>query len=301
MGQEDDRWSDDETCAIDFSGGELAGGETQAYLTVLSGSRLGEMVQVSDQMTIGRADDADLQVRDDGVSRLHARLSVGADGSVEIADLGSRNGTHVNGKRVERATLADGDKILIGSLTILKFAFADKAEESFQQQMYNSALRDPLTGLYNRRFLENQIEAEFSYAVRHQTSLSVVLLDIDHFKSVNDTYGHPVGDRVLVGLASLLKGAIRTEDLAARFGGEEFVLVCRGIPATVARNVIDRIRRTVERSSLVPDEPARRVTISAGVASVPDPRIASATALVDSADQALYRAKHEGRNRVVVF
>ncbi len=300
--RDDGEWaSDDETCAIDFAAVDMAKGEDTAYLIILSGSRVGEMVRVKSRVTIGRGETADLRVRDEGVSRLHARVEQQEDGSARVVDLGSRNGTFVNGERIEDAALKDGDKILIGQITILKFSYADQAEEAFQRQMYDSALRDPLTGLYNRRFLTSQLESEFSYSVRHQTSLSLVMIDIDHFKSVNDTYGHPVGDHVLVGLSNLLTGAIRTEDLAARYGGEEFVLVCRGISAPVAQTVVNRIRRMIEKTSLVTDHPERSVTISAGVASVPHPRIGDAQALVDASDKALYEAKNGGRNRVEIF
>ncbi|MFH1177649.1 MAG: FHA domain-containing protein, partial [Acidobacteriota bacterium] len=126
------------------------------------------MLEVTNGLTIGRAPEAGFPVDDEGVSRIHIRLNVSGGGSVSVTDMGSRNGMYVNGLHVEVSDLHDGDKILIGTTTILKCSYADKIDEAYQQQMYNSALRDSLTGLYSRRYFLDQLEAELSYARRHQ-------------------------------------------------------------------------------------------------------------------------------------
>ena len=216
-------------------------------------------------------------------------------------DLGSRNGTYINGQRLNGSmALGDGDKIHIGSTAILKFSYADNLDESFQRDMYKAALKDPLTRLYNRRYLMSQLESEFSYMQRHNTPLSVVLMDIDFFKKVNDNFGHLVGDECLAGFATLLQSAIRGEDLAARYGGEEFVVVCRGIDRNGAALVAERVRERCEEKHFSKEEPELKVTISAGVASVPNPEIVDYQGLLAAADKALYEAKDGGRNRVVL-
>jgi diguanylate cyclase (GGDEF)-like protein len=271
-----------------------------AYLIVLAGTETGRMVRVTDGLTVGRGGRASFRIQDEGVSRAHIRLTESSDGSIRVEDLGSSNGTFVNGDRIESAQLSDGDKIQIGGTTILKFSYSDELEEKFQQQIYESALHDPLTGLYNRRYFQTQLEAELSYSMRHGVPVSVILLDLDHFKSINDTHGHGVGDDVLRAVAALLKGTLRNEDLAARHGGEEFIVLCRGTPAKLAWIVAERIRHTVATAQIVKEKPELKATVSAGVAAVPSPGVESADALIENADKALYRAKHAGRNRVCV-
>jgi two-component system, cell cycle response regulator len=276
-------------------------GEQSAYLVVLAGDRVGEMVKVGPGLIIGRGNASSFQVSDQGVSRMHLRVTPNPEGGIMAVDLGSRNGTYINGQRLNGSmALGDGDKIHIGSTAILKFSYADNLDESFQRDMYKAALKDPLTRLYNRRYLMSQLESEFSYMQRHNTPLSVVLMDIDFFKKVNDNFGHLVGDECLAGFATLLQSAIRGEDLAARYGGEEFVVVCRGIDRNGAALVAERVRERCEEKHFSKEEPELKVTISAGVASVPNPEIVDYQGLLAAADKALYEAKDGGRNRVVL-
>lgn len=272
----------------------------EAYLIVLGGSRIGAMAQIQSGMVIGRGDRADFRTPDDGVSRLHLRLTKTREG-ILAEDLQSRNGTYVNGQRVTSVLLKDGDKIRIGSTTILKFSYADKLEESFQREMYNAALRDPLTQTYNRRYFNEQLESEFYYAIRHHSDLSLILIDIDHFKKINDAYGHLTGDAVLAGLTTAIKKLIRCEDLLTRYGGEEFALLCRWTSGHIGLSIANRIRTFIEQAQLVPSIPELKVAISAGVASLPENIINTPQAFFDAADKALYQAKRLGRNRVCMF
>jgi diguanylate cyclase (GGDEF)-like protein len=259
------------------------------------------MIKVQAGMTIGRSVRADFRTPDDGVSRLHVKIESAPEGGMMAQDMGSRNGTFVNGAKIDKVALRDGDKIRIGSTTILKFSYADRLDESFQQQMYNAALRDPLTQIYNRRHFDEQLNSEFSYAVRHGFPLALIMMDLDHFKLVNDTHGHLAGDTVLVGLADILINSTRQEDLFARYGGEEFALLCRGTTAPVSFSIANRIRRMMEQAILVPELPDMRVTLSAGVAGIPDAAIGTSQELIEAADRALYRAKELGRNRVCIY
>ncbi|PID39201.1 MAG: GGDEF domain-containing protein [Proteobacteria bacterium] len=297
IGPEGDREDEHTTAILNIASLESERLQAAAYVTVLAGSRVGEMIKVTEALSVGRAKAAGLRVTDKGVSRAHLRLVPESKG-VMLYDLDSRNGTFVNGKRVAVRLLEDGDKIQVGEAAILKFAYADVLEESFQQRMYDAAVRDPLTKLFNRRHLEKHLELELAFAARHNTPLCVLMMDIDHFKAVNDTYGHGVGDAVLHRFAELLASGIRNEDLAARYGGEEFVLVCRGIRGRVGAAVGDRLRQALEATTLVEEKPRLQVTMSVGVAAVPDGRYGDHQALLEAADKALYRAKERGRNRV---
>lgn len=165
-------------------------------------------------------------------------------------------------------------------------------------QLYESSIRDPMTGAYNRSHLEERLGAEISYARRHRTQLSVVLMDVDHFKMVNDRYGHQVGDLVLMRLSETVRNMLRSEDLFARFGGEEFLVVLRGIDHASATQVAERMREVLGRP---PGDGGAtpKISVSAGVASMSCVSEASARALIGAADRRLYRAKRLGRNQVV--
>ena len=128
-----------------------------------------------------------------------------------------------------RQALSEGDKILLGSTTILKFTYQDQLDEAFQRQMSESALRDGLTRAYNKRYLTERIESELQFALRHDTPLSLIFLDIDHFKRINDVHGHQAGDHVLVQLATLAMSILGEDEVFARYGGEEFAVISRGM------------------------------------------------------------------------
>jgi len=272
----------------------------RAYLVVLAGASVGEMYKVDgDKTVIGRGQKAQVRLLDDGISREHAQVVVEGN-RIFLEDLGSTNGTFCNGLKVDRRELCDGDKILVGSTTILKFTYHDNLDEIFQKQMYESALRDGLTKAFNKKYFTDRLESELTFALRHQSPLVLVMFDIDHFKKVNDTHGHQAGDLVLSELATLLTGALRAEDVFARYGGEEFAVICRGTDLTQASIVGERMRKAVEKHRFVHEGTPIPVTISVGIAGMPDPAVKDATDLVARADKALYQSKHGGRNRVTI-
>ncbi|MFC4260808.1 diguanylate cyclase [Marinobacter lacisalsi] len=170
--------------------------------------------------------------------------------------------------------------------------------EQLSQALKEESIRDPLTGLYNRRWLDEVLEQEIPRTLREHSHLSFCMMDLDHFKRVNDTWGHDVGDRILVALAGLLKDGSRKHDVAARFGGEEFVLVLPGLNAERGRDVVDRLRQAFSELDFGPGGPAN-LTFSAGLAVVPD-HATDRESLFKTADNALYEAKDTGRNRVVI-
>ena len=272
----------------------------RAYLVVLAGASVGEMYKVEGEKTvIGRGQKAQIRLLDDGISREHAQVVVEGN-KIYLQDLGSTNGTFCNGLKVDRKELADGDKILVGSTTILKFTYHDNLDEIFQKQMYESALRDGLTKAFNKKYFTDRLESELTFALRHESPLVLVMFDIDHFKKVNDTHGHQAGDLVLSELSTLLTSALRAEDVFARYGGEEFAVICRGTDLSQAQVVGERMRKAVEKHRFTFEGTHIPVTISVGIAGLPDPAVKDATDLVSRADKALYQSKHGGRNRVTI-
>ncbi len=273
---------------------------TAAYFVVITGPGVGTMHKLpEDGALIGRGQAAQIRLLEDGVSRVHARVRA-VEKRLTVEDLGSRNGTFINGKRVDRPhALADGDKLQIGRATVLRFSYHDSLDETFHEQMLQSALRDSTTKLYNKRYFLDRLDGEIKFARRHGSALSVLLADLDHFKLVNDQHGHVAGDAVLANVAAVISKSMRNEDVVARFGGEEIAIILRAIGMTPALALAERLRKVVE-SARTPLEDGREVavTISLGVASVPEQELESVTELLEAADQALYRAKRGGRNRV---
>jgi two-component system cell cycle response regulator len=288
--------------------GPQAGEAQAAYLVVLAGSNVGEMYKVEkERMVMGRGETVDVRLFDEGISREHAqvvqeKVKDGPETHTQhvLEDMGSTNGTFCNGTRVQRQVLADGDKILLGSTTILKFSYQDKLDEMFQRQMSESALRDGLTKAFNKRYFTERLEGEFLYAMRHDQGMSLLFLDIDHFKKINDVHGHPAGDHVLVELAKLAHASLRNEDIFARDGGEEFAVVSRGTELDEAQELAERLRRAVEGHEFVFEGKTIPVTISVGVARAPRPGVGSPAEFIALADETMYAAKRSGRNKVCV-
>jgi two-component system cell cycle response regulator len=273
--------------------------KNNAYLICVTGSSVGKMFKLTQaEMVIGRSSEADISINDDGISRRHAKVVVRPDGSVQMVDLGSTNGTFFNGDRIDVQPLHDGDKIQIGSTTILKFSYQDNLDEAYQKNLYESATRDPMTRVYNKKFFADNFRKEFSHCLRHRVPLTVVILDVDHFKKVNDTHGHQAGDFVLTKLATKINETIRTEDLFARYGGEEFVLLLRECQEDKGFILCERIRRMIEGTEFSFEGKKIPVTISLGLATLADAEYPGSDEMMAAADKYLYRAKQSGRNRV---
>src|SRR5713101_8052450 len=268
--------------------------EKSAFLLVLSGPQVGELHKLKpDQPTVIGRGEADLRIDDDGISRRHCSIQPRGRGAL-LVDLGSANGTYADGERVREKLLGSDDRFQIGVSTTLKFAIADDMEAA--------ALREPLTGLYNRRHFQERFAAEVAVAHRHGRPLSLLMIDVDHFKRVNDRHGHLAGDEVLKTVARALQQGIRIEDILARFGGEEFVVLAREAELAEAMAVAERLRQLVEvaqtRWESGHDVPVGiAVTVSTGVAQLGEDE--TERDLFEAADQAVYKAKKNGRNRIV--
>jgi two-component system cell cycle response regulator len=287
------------------------GARSLGVLTVVGGLETGRVFAIPRgfEATLGRAEGCSFRFDDASVSGVHAKVVCISVDHV-FADAGSTNGSYVNDAKVSSTVkLKDGDRIQLGSATFLRFSLVSEDEEKALRKMYDAALRDGLTGVFNRKHLEERIDAEIAYAQRHQTELSLAIFDVDHFKKVNDTYGHLAGDAVLKRVAQILAEGLRTEDVLGRYGGEEFVIVVRGISVGGAKVLADRLRESLERTSLrlgATTPTTLSVTASAGVSSLACTEAypkqqgrSDKISLLEIADGRLYKAKQAGRNRVV--
>jgi two-component system cell cycle response regulator len=269
--------------------------------TVVAGPRVGAIFTlVEDETFIGRTSGCGIQIDDPGISRRHAKVIRQTLATCLVQDLESRNGTFVNGKRVSIARLSEGDRLGIGDTVVLRFALIDEAEERRMRDLYESTVLDGLTGVFNRKHFGERLKAEIAYAKRHGTPLSLLMIDFDHFKKVNDTLGHLAGDHVLKTVAAVVKKTLRVEDVFARYGGEEFAIIARGADIEHSLPLAERVRATVERTRIVYEQATIPMTISIGIASLACcPNGGSVDELVSVADRRLYACKAAGRNRCV--
>jgi two-component system, cell cycle response regulator len=248
-------------------------------------------------IVLGRESDCDFVLDDEDVSRQHAKIYF-SDKEYQITDLDSTNGTLLNNHKVTKAVLASGDMIRIGK-TILKFLRGNDVETQYHETVYTMMISDGLTGIPNKRFFLDAIQRELARTQRHKRPLSLAVLDIDHFKSINDKYGHLAGDAVLRELCSRIKQVVRKDEVFARFGGEEFVVLLPESTMEQARQFSERIRTLTATDAFVVEAAAIHVTVSIGVAHTAGDDELSVDELIARADARLYDAKHNGRNRVV--
>jgi two-component system cell cycle response regulator len=271
----------------------------RAMLLRMDGVGAGQVLSVAQTpFTMGRHATNQLPIDDDSISRFHARF-VCEDGKYFVEDLASRNGTFLQGKRITRAEIRDDDWVQLGARVAFRFTLTDSRQEGLLRKLYESSTRDALTGAYNRRHFEDRLRAEIAFAVRHATDCALILLDIDHFKRVNDTYGHPAGDEVLRHLGGIATRALRTEDVFARFGGEEFAVILRGASTRGAGRLAERLREALNLHHAVHEGQQIPVTMSAGCAALSCCATPAPDEVIAIADRRLYAAKQGGRNRVV--
>jgi diguanylate cyclase (GGDEF)-like protein len=262
-------------------------------------------------VTLGRALEADVRVNDSRASRLHARITTEPDEATgqtryRLTDLDSTNGTLLNGKLITNAFMEDGDKFVIGD-HLIRFELLDEIDREFQQQIHRLLVHDELTGLLTSKSFFSELRREAARAEAESMPFCVLMMDIDHFKEVNDTYGHLVGSETLEAVGAIIKKALRAGDVAARFGGEEFAAFLLDADYAQALVAAERVRSEIEKNEFPAvrrgsTEPPRthRITISIGVASYPDDG-RDPIQLIELADSALYRAKRNGRNRVCAY
>lgn len=271
----------------------------RAVLLRMDGVHAGQVISLCDgEMSVGRHPGSDVVLDDSGVSRNHAKL-VKSGNNFILMEVSARNGTLVQGKPVEsEIILSDGDYVQLGPRVAFRFSLVDEKQESLLHRLYESSNRDSLTNAYNRKHFDERLVSELAYAQRHEGKLALIVFDIDYFKKVNDTKGHPAGDAVLRHVAGLAMSRLRSEDLFARIGGEEFAILLRGVDLPAAARLAERLRTMISARPALFEGHYVPVTVSLGCAAIPCPSAPTAEELVRRADERLYRAKTEGRNRV---
>jgi diguanylate cyclase (GGDEF)-like protein len=279
-------------------------------LVFLSGDLLAVPIPLErEEVILGRALANDVRINDSKVSREHAKIvsiydSVNNSTSYILQDLGARNGTYLNGQKISQATLQNGDKIIIGE-HILRFELLDEIDREYQRQIRRLLSHDDLTGLLSSRSFFSELRREASRSNSEKRPFCVLMMDVDFFKNVNDTYGHLTGSKTLEEIGMCVAQIMRSGDAAARFGGEEFAAFLLDAELTQGLVAAERIRQVIEEYKFTvlrqgKSSDTHNLTISIGVASFPDDS-KDPIELVEMADSALYRAKREGRNKVCAY
>lgn len=268
-------------------------------LLCIYGGKIGQRFVLGDTiLAIGRDLDCEITISHGTVSRRHAEIR-GSRNARNIVDLGSTNGIYVNGASVEDVPLNSGDFVKIGEV-IFKYLSGDNIEAAYHEEIYRLTIEDGLTRISNKRYLDEFLDREFARSKRYGRPLSVMMIDIDHFKKVNDVHGHLAGNAILAEVADLLRPRIRRDECFARYGGEEFCVVMPESMAEGAARYAEIIRIMVDAHSFIFEGKRIPVTVSIGVAAK-SRSMNSAAELIDAADQCLYKAKQRGRNKVVLI
>jgi two-component system cell cycle response regulator len=264
-----------------------------------------------DEVILGRAVEADVRVNDFRASRLHARISVERDPQENIVryaicDLESTNGTLLNGQTITKAFLNEGDKVTIGD-HLFRFEMLDEIDREFQQQIHRLLAHDELTGLLTSKSFFSELRREAARVQEDVRPFCVLMMDLDYFKLVNDSYGHLVGSQTLEEMGGVIKSALRAGDVAARFGGEEFAAFLLDADYPQGLVAAERVRSAIEkhefsavRAGASGEHRTHHITISIGIAAFPDDA-RDPIELIELADSALYRAKRSGRNQVCAY
>lgn len=278
--------------------------EQAIVLTVIAGSETDfgrHFVLERKRTSIGREKLNGIVLSDGKVSKVHCEISVirsprGIE-QICILDLDSTNGTYVNGEPIVQATLKTGDKIQTGA-TIMQLSYSDEIEREYHAKLFDFAARDALTDMYNKRFIVNELENYCRVARRSERIFSIIMIDIDDFKRINDRHGHLAGDEYLKQLGVLIRNTLRDQDIAGRIGGEEFLVILPETGADGAVQLAVRLRQHIEEFVMTYREVAIRTTISAGVCQY-EKGIMEVREFLDLADRALYEAKKSEKNKVI--
>jgi len=269
----------------------------KASLRQLNGTFIGRKYPINKGTTlVGRDPGLDVTIQEESVSRRHAELIFDVE-SLQVIDLNSTNGTFINDKQIKNKTANPGDLVRFGNI-IFKYIPSGNIETVFHDELSNLAHLDGLTGCFNRKYILDYLETEVKRCQKLELPLSLIMLDLDHFKDVNDTYGHLAGDYVLKETVRLIKERVlRASDILGRYGGEEFCVIMSEATLRTALDVAERIRKAVIGNNFVFEGNKLNITISGGAAEVGKTTDTSKT-LIDMADKALYKAKQSGRNKV---
>lgn len=248
-------------------------------------------------LVLGRGEDCEIHINDHSVSRRHARIEPNPDGYSAV-DLQSTNGTFVNDIQSSMTKLNDGDYLRVGNC-IYRFLTGGNVETEYHEEIYRLTIIDGLTQIYNKRYLLEFLDRELARSARYRRPMCLVMFDLDHFKAINDQLGHLGGDFTLREMAACIKQNIRKEELFARYGGEEFGVVLVETNQEGGVEMAERMRDLIEKHVFTYEGKPFHLTISLGVASTTGEAPLTTAELIRQADERLYQAKRDGRNRVV--
>src|SRR5512137_608082 len=277
--------------------------ERRPYLLMVSGPQLGEIfaLEAGREIVLGRDAACDIRLQDTGVSRRHASVLGGPKGA-RLRDLGSTNGIFVEGLKVADCTLEDGQRIQMGMHSALKYCLCDDLEIAYQRRMAESALLDPETGLFNRRHFDDRLGAELDTSQRYARPMSLLVLEVDGFRRLTETFGRATGDQALELVARLVKPAMRREDVLARLSAETFGVVSRETPLSAGRALGERIRKSADQGKLSVRGGDLAVSVSVGVIGIDTIGTyapgRTELEVLSLAGSALLRAQEAGGNRV---
>jgi two-component system, cell cycle response regulator len=272
-------------------------------LFVLSGPSAGQYLRLpKDGGTIGREkSEVDVVIDDPGLSRKHARFERRGPSTFVICDLESRYGIYMDGKRIIEHPVYDGNRLQLSGETVVRVRYQDPKETELFDRLHQASTRDPLTGVTSRRHFLERLDQELGYARRHGTPVTLLLIDLDHFKRINDEHGTGVGDEVLRSVGRLLSGAVRIEDVLARYGGDELAVLSRGYDSQGGEQFAERLRKALRDKPVRAGDLSFQLTLSVGIATFHRGNVEGSMQLIARADAALYRAKHLGRDQIATW
>ncbi len=269
-------------------------------LIVIAGDLFGQMINLEEKKKVffGRGSECDVVINDPSLSRKHCVVK-NENGTIILEDLKSTNGTFVNGIKVDKIELQSGQRVFLGEICAFKFAYQDDIDLDLNRLILEKAIKDRLTNIYNRTYFDELLKKEFAFHKRAKLPLSLIFIDLDDFKKVNDTFGHMCGDEILKKVALSLKSNVRESDYVCRYGGEEFVIILKNTSFEKAMKKAESLRRIVNSIELLCNSNQIKVTASFGVSTLEKDNFRSEKRLLAEADSAMYRAKELGKNMVI--
>lgn len=269
-------------------------------VTAISGPRTGLsfLIEPDTAITLGRSPEADIQVVDTGISRNHINMRF--DGSsVIVKDLNSANGTYVNGTKLTgKIEIKNGDQVSIGVSTVLKFSLNNQLDTEYKDYVEEQLSKDTLTQAYNRKAFAHFLNSTFIAAKRDFSSVCLFMIDVDNFKTINDTYGHQIGDKILKHIAEKLINTVRSADIVCRYGGDEFAIICPNLDSLSGLQLAEQLRHNIEIMKFTSNGKKINTTLSIGVSNFPENDIQCVSQFIAYADKAMYKAKRKGRNQI---
>jgi len=278
--------------------GEIDTTKLKPVISVISGKDKGKNFIIEKPVILGRGFNVDVMINDGMISRTHLQISYEKDCFI-VEDLNSKNGSYIDDNQIKKVSVIPGTIVNIGN-SMLVLSLKSETQINIEKELYQAATIDVLTEVANRSWFMKRAYEELGYAQIKQMPITIIMLDIDHFKKVNDNHGHQAGDHVLQKTATTMQEHIRDNDLLGRYGGEEFIMFLKGLPSDKAYDFAERVREAIQNQQLIFNEQTIKTTISIGICSLHQSKNLSLEELIALADEQLYNSKNNGRNQVSI-